>query len=83
MAWLRHREFCLEKAEEYSRSQGMVYVALAGLSMSPEELDAEEAKWRAEDQKRDKLYSTLEQAYRHAVWRPWERIWIDDVLPEE
>jgi hypothetical protein len=33
--------------------------------------------------KQDDGHKTLAAAYEHAIWRPWERYWIDDFLPPD
>jgi hypothetical protein len=78
LAWRTHREYCLRMASNYARQQGWTSAIAVNGNETSAELEALQAASRLNDQDRDKRYLSIEQAYRRAVWLPWEKLWIED-----
>ena len=77
-AWLKHRDFCLKRADEYAEQQGGVGAIAVEGNETEAELEVLQAKGRERDERRDRNCLRIERAYRRAVWFPWERLWIDE-----
>jgi hypothetical protein len=72
--WLRHRAFCLDMAAEYAEEQknmGTSVMVVEG-NETESELEALQAAGRLKDENRLRNSLRMEQAYRRAIWRPWE-----------
>jgi hypothetical protein len=96
VAWRDHRMICLERAA-YHRSNIVkpsdsitLVPALYGLYGGDERDESELrdvlAQFVAEDSKQRRenaSHEAKDSAYQHAVWRPWERFWIDDPVTSE
>jgi hypothetical protein len=82
-AWLNHRAFCLSQSERFRpRSDGI----LIGGYMVPGGTKADHDAWKRRMDERSKLKERQRQtaaAYRHAIWYPWERLWIDNPPPPD
>jgi hypothetical protein len=93
VAWRDHRVICLERAA-YHRSNIVklsdsitLVPALYGVDEGEEsklrdvlaQFEAEYNKQRLENAS----HEAKDSAYQHAVWRPWERLWIDDLVTSE
>ena len=88
LPWRAHRQFCLERATFHDTEAAVLadhdfefqflsklFESEGGLLAKATEqmfADIEKARMRA------KSHRTLADAYQHAVWRPWERYWIED-----
>ncbi len=81
-AWLSHRSYCLRQWSRYEQAGDRI--VLEG-SLGPNATEADRQAW-----KRKMAYeallrdhpSRLAKQYRHAIWFPWERLWIDESPPQ-
>ena len=91
LPWRVHRQFCLSRAELHRSKlldyQGEDVQFVSGLLGTDEEVLALlSAQMKAKYErlkKQDESHKALASAYEHAVWFPWERLWIDDSLPPD
>ena len=86
-AWRGHRSFCLERAT-FHRSKIVearnTFSFVSGLSGSDKEVTAQFVAEIERQEKENVSHAAKDSAYQHAIWRPWERFWIDDsVSPRE
>jgi hypothetical protein len=93
LPWRVHRQFCLNRAE-FHRSKILDYqgerveFVSGGLNGGTDEeilaiLSSQMKAKRERLKQQDDSHKALASAYEHAIWLPWERIWIDDSLPPD
>ena len=71
--WLNHRAFCLSQSQRF-RPWSDRFDGILWSSYEPQEVW--ERKLELEERQRQTA-----AAYRHAIWYPWERLWIDNPPP--
>ena len=75
--WWNHRKFCRERAFTHVEASALAFYDL--------ELRADRNHTSEEKKQlglKNDYHNRLANAYDHAIWRPWERMWIDESLPE-
>ncbi len=72
-AWQSHRAFCLSQSERFRPLSDRIELIILG-GYEPEE--AFQHRMELEERQRQTA-----AAYRHALWYPWERLWIDNPPP--
>jgi hypothetical protein len=83
--WWVHAQFCLRQAANYRLMANRPYFPAffsGPPSMWDEHASDEEIKMKRA-QKLSNHYEGLATTYCHAVWFPWERLWIDETTPRE
>jgi len=75
--WWNHRRFCREQAFKHVKASAHAFYDLA--LRADTNLTSEEKKLLG---LKNDYHTRLANAYDHAVWRPWERMWIDESPPE-
>jgi hypothetical protein len=85
-AWRSHRRFCIERTTYHGEmhSKAMVgSLSFPNFELSvDEQIERQEAESAYLKEKR-RYHLRLNNAYYDAIWRPWERIWIDESSPPE
>jgi|KBSMisStaDraftv2_1062788.scaffolds.fasta_scaffold191492_2 hypothetical protein len=79
-AWWVHAHFCLQHAADYRLMASRPYFPanFSGPLSIWDEYARDEQIRHKRFQMLGKHYEGLATAYRHAVWFPWERLWIDE-----
>lgn len=91
LPWRAHCRYCLERSAFHNSKlvnyEGEDLQWISGLFGTDEEikkmLTTKMENKREILKKQDDGHKALAAAYEHAVWRPWERYWIDDSLPPD
>lgn len=73
----RHQQFCRSRTDHHIEK---VFTLISLLSSHEPRFST--LKEREEAELKVKDYVRLVQAWDRAQWRPWERLWIDEMLPE-
>ncbi len=72
--WWNHRQFCRERADQHVKGDHLLF-------------GAELLDWNRPEERRGwakagrNYHQRLANDYEHAIWRPWERFWIDETPP--
>ena len=74
LGWWGHRSYCLRQAD-YHRSKFTIWVGGFATPEAIREMERTNA--------RNKFHLEQEEAYRRAIWMPWERFWIAEAPSSE
>lgn len=81
-AWMNHWSYCRQRWSHFVQANDSVAL---GYKPAAQRSSKDSKAWLLEMDRIDQWREhnvRMAEAYRRAIWRPWERLWIDETPPD-